>query len=127
MLAVLRNGVPLTSATSTSTADPERTASAASSGVSTPTSRAKWLSVPAGMTASGRACSSATAAAAAPLPAPPAPPRARAAPERPRGGARHAPVAAGHPQRPRPAGARRLAEQLGHPGVLAELEQLGAG
>src|SRR3954470_22773252 len=113
MLAVLRNGVPLTSATSTSTADPDRTASAASSGVSTPTSRAKWLSVPAGMTASGRACSSATAGAAATLPLPAGPPRA--------------PVPAGHPQRPRPAGARRLAEQLGHPGVLAELEQLGAG
>src|ERR671917_31405 len=80
MLAVLRNGVPLTSATSTSTAWPETTAPAAASRVCTPTSRAKWLSVPAGSTASGRPEATATAAAAATLPSPPATPSARAQP-----------------------------------------------
>jgi hypothetical protein len=82
MLEVLRNGVPLTSATSTLTAFPETTASAVSCGVCRPTSRAKWLSVPAAMTASGRPCSTATAAAAATLPSPPATPSAVARPDR---------------------------------------------
>src|SRR3954466_6263593 len=121
MLAVLRNGVPLTAATSTVTPEPFATAAAASSGVSTPTSRAKWLSVPAGTTASGSSCSSATAAAAATLPSPPAPPSPRAPPR----AAAPAPAAAGHPER---LGTRAggVLQQFGDAVLLGDLADLGA-
>src|SRR3954463_12209905 len=108
MLEVLRNGVPFTSATSTRTAWPETTASAVSCGVSRPTSRAKWFNVPAATTASGRARSIASPGGAG----------GRARPPRARGGRGDAAVPAGHPERLRPAGRRRLTEQLDDPCLL---------
>ena len=104
MLAVLRNGVPLTSATSTRTADPATTASTASCG-------RLQADVP------GEVVERAGGDHR----------QRQAVLERDGGRGGDAAVAAGHTERLGPPGPRRLAEQLGDAGLLAQLQHLGAG